>query len=201
MATLSSVLAWRIPWTEEPGGYSPLGPHRVGRGWSDWAPHGPGRFAGSPSHRGVPLATWWTQPELIAKCGPDTWPKCVPSSAEQMPLPQAGRCPPFSRAHTREAQRTARSEPQAGGSQAASAGGSAPNAEVSVAPRGRKALGRWRLRAGESARQPQLRQLSRSAIQAASCVRQRVPAPLMLPGAPCGMEKGVCVCDVCARGI
>ena len=23
MATLSSVLAWRIPWTEEPGGYSP----------------------------------------------------------------------------------------------------------------------------------------------------------------------------------
>ena len=32
MATLSSVLAWRIPWTEEPGGYSPLGPHRVGRG-------------------------------------------------------------------------------------------------------------------------------------------------------------------------
>ena len=25
MATLSSVLAWRIPWTEEPGGYSPWG--------------------------------------------------------------------------------------------------------------------------------------------------------------------------------
>ena len=89
----------------------------------------------------MPLATWWTQPELIAKCGPDTWPKCVPSSAEQMPLPQAGRCPPFSRAHTREAQRTARSEPQAGGSQAASAGGSAPNPEVSVAPSGQKGPG------------------------------------------------------------
>ena len=30
MATLSSSLAWRIPWTEEPGvGYSPWG-HRVG---------------------------------------------------------------------------------------------------------------------------------------------------------------------------
>ena len=25
MATHSSVLAWRIPWTEEPGGYSPQG--------------------------------------------------------------------------------------------------------------------------------------------------------------------------------
>ena len=25
MATHSSILAWRIPWTEEPGGYSPRG--------------------------------------------------------------------------------------------------------------------------------------------------------------------------------
>ena len=25
MATYSSLLAWRIPWTEEPGGYSPRG--------------------------------------------------------------------------------------------------------------------------------------------------------------------------------
>ena len=25
MATHSSVLAWRTPWTEEPGGYSPWG--------------------------------------------------------------------------------------------------------------------------------------------------------------------------------
>ena len=25
MATHSSTLAWRIPWTEEPGGYSPWG--------------------------------------------------------------------------------------------------------------------------------------------------------------------------------
>ena len=25
LATHSSILAWRVPWTEEPGGYSPLG--------------------------------------------------------------------------------------------------------------------------------------------------------------------------------
>ena len=25
MATHSSILAWRMPWTEEPGGYSPWG--------------------------------------------------------------------------------------------------------------------------------------------------------------------------------
>ena len=28
-ATHSSVLAWRIPWTEEPGGLQPIGLHRV----------------------------------------------------------------------------------------------------------------------------------------------------------------------------
>ena len=30
VATHSSVLAWRIPWTEEPGGLPSLGSHRVG---------------------------------------------------------------------------------------------------------------------------------------------------------------------------
>ena len=29
MATHSSILAWRIPWTEEPGGLQPIGSHRV----------------------------------------------------------------------------------------------------------------------------------------------------------------------------
>ena len=31
MATRSSVLAWRIPWTEESGGLQSLGLQRVGR--------------------------------------------------------------------------------------------------------------------------------------------------------------------------
>ena len=30
MATHSSVLAWRIPWTEEPGGLQSMGLQRVG---------------------------------------------------------------------------------------------------------------------------------------------------------------------------
>ena len=30
MATHSSILAWRIPWTEEPGGLQSMGLHRVG---------------------------------------------------------------------------------------------------------------------------------------------------------------------------
>ena len=34
MATPSSVLAWRIPWTEEPGGLQSMGPQRVGHDWA-----------------------------------------------------------------------------------------------------------------------------------------------------------------------
>ena len=30
MATHTSILAWRIPWTEEPGGLQSIGLHRVG---------------------------------------------------------------------------------------------------------------------------------------------------------------------------
>ena len=37
MATHSSVLAWRIPRTGEPGGLPSLGSHRVGHDWSNLA--------------------------------------------------------------------------------------------------------------------------------------------------------------------
>ena len=30
MATHSSILPWKIPWTEEPGGLQSMGSHRVG---------------------------------------------------------------------------------------------------------------------------------------------------------------------------
>ena len=30
MATHSNILVWRIPWTEEPGGLTPMGSKRVG---------------------------------------------------------------------------------------------------------------------------------------------------------------------------
>ena len=35
----SSILAWRIPWTEEPGRLEPIGWQRAGHDWSDWAEH------------------------------------------------------------------------------------------------------------------------------------------------------------------
>ena len=37
MATHSSILAWRIPGTEEPGGLQSMGSHKVRQDWSDLA--------------------------------------------------------------------------------------------------------------------------------------------------------------------
>ena len=37
MAPHSSTLAWKIPWTGEPGGLQSMGWQRVGHDWSDLA--------------------------------------------------------------------------------------------------------------------------------------------------------------------
>ena len=36
-ATHSSILAWRIPWTEEPGRLQPMGSQRIGHNWATFA--------------------------------------------------------------------------------------------------------------------------------------------------------------------
>ena len=51
MATHSKVLAWRIPWTEEPGGLQSIGLQRVGHDWSNLIHMLPQRI----SH----LNRWW----------------------------------------------------------------------------------------------------------------------------------------------
>ena len=53
MATHSSVLAWRIPGTVEPGGLPSMGSHRVGHDWSDLA-----ATAGTLGLTCLILATW-----------------------------------------------------------------------------------------------------------------------------------------------
>ena len=50
MATHSSVLAWRIPGTGEPGGLPSIGSHRVGHGWSDLAAAAASQLAGLSFH-------------------------------------------------------------------------------------------------------------------------------------------------------
>ena len=37
MAPHSSTLAWKIPWTEEPGGLKSVGSRRVGHDWNNLA--------------------------------------------------------------------------------------------------------------------------------------------------------------------
>ena len=34
MATLSSIFAWKVPWTEEAGGVPSMGPQRVGHNYA-----------------------------------------------------------------------------------------------------------------------------------------------------------------------
>ena len=43
MATHSSILAWRILWTEKPGGLLSMGSHRAGHNWSSSKVHREGR--------------------------------------------------------------------------------------------------------------------------------------------------------------
>ena len=49
MATHSSVLAWRIPGTGEPGGLLSMGSHRVGHDWSNLAAAAAVKWFGFPS--------------------------------------------------------------------------------------------------------------------------------------------------------
>ena len=39
MAAHSIILAWRIPWTEEPGGLQSMGSQRVGHNWATLSLH------------------------------------------------------------------------------------------------------------------------------------------------------------------
>ena len=47
VATHSSVLAWRIPETGEPGGLTSMGSHRVGHDLRDLAAYSPGSLEGN----------------------------------------------------------------------------------------------------------------------------------------------------------
>ena len=53
MATHSSVLAWRIPRTGEPGGLPSMGSHRVGHDWSDLVAAAADQYQGFPGSSAV----------------------------------------------------------------------------------------------------------------------------------------------------
>ena len=60
MATHSSILAWKIPWTEEPGGLQSMGSQRVRHNWA-LMPHSLSDVTWAPlSHPGAShLNCWW----------------------------------------------------------------------------------------------------------------------------------------------
>ena len=65
MATHSSILAWRIPWMEEPGGLQPMGLQRVGHDWAT-------SLSLSLSYTGLKKTitpSWVTEATAIAACG------------------------------------------------------------------------------------------------------------------------------------
>ena len=62
MATHTSVLAWRIPGTGEPGGLPSMGSHRVGYDWSDLA------VAAAVEYKGeLPRTSWDKGKDWIVK--------------------------------------------------------------------------------------------------------------------------------------
>ena len=69
MATHSSILAWRIPWTEEPGGLQPMGSERVSHHrTSKPAQHGARHVSGArktsdklTGHEPCQGESWWCQ--------------------------------------------------------------------------------------------------------------------------------------------
>ena len=77
MATHSSVLAWRIPGTGEPGGLLSMGSHRVGLDWSDLAAaaalcgcHNYHKLSGWEPHRFVVSQMCKLESEIKVSAGP-----------------------------------------------------------------------------------------------------------------------------------
>ena len=56
MATHSSILAWEVPWTEEPGGLQSMGSQRAGHDWEINILH---YFFKGPISRYRPYFTFW----------------------------------------------------------------------------------------------------------------------------------------------
>ena len=63
MATHSNILAWRIPWTEEPGGLQSTRSQRAGHDWSDLA----GMHSCNGKERGIVDATLLRLMHLLSR--------------------------------------------------------------------------------------------------------------------------------------
>ena len=55
MAAHSSILVWKIPWTEKPGGLPSMALQRVGHDWSDLSQQSIAQYFGTE----LPLSSSW----------------------------------------------------------------------------------------------------------------------------------------------
>ena len=69
MATHSSMLAWRIPGTGEPGGLPSMGSHRVGHSWSDLAAAAAACLLEVPGEKRLPCFSYRHNSHSLA-CSP-----------------------------------------------------------------------------------------------------------------------------------
>ena len=64
MATYSCILAWRIPWTEEPGGLQSMGPQKVGHNCATESTH-----VHAHTHTHTHARVFKTLPEKVHRLG------------------------------------------------------------------------------------------------------------------------------------
>ena len=92
MATHSSILAWRIPWTEEPGGLQSMGLQGVWHNWSNWArTHAQARLEWKRMRWGWACehgSVWDKAPgrRFCGRHGPGHLPPCHPCCLEGNPI-------------------------------------------------------------------------------------------------------------------
>ena len=82
MATHSRILAWRIPWTEEPGGLQSMGSQRVGYDFSDLAHMHVSPVVGFCGGLGGKESTC-----QYRRCRFDPWVRKIPWRREWQPTP------------------------------------------------------------------------------------------------------------------
>ena len=111
MATHPSTLAWRIPWTEEPGGLQSMGPQRVGHDLSDLACTGFGpRSLEGPSEPSSSLydflymrTSWGQWTELHFSSVAQSCPAlCDPMNCSTPGLPVHHQLPEFTQTHVHQ---------------------------------------------------------------------------------------------------
>ena len=84
IATHARILAWGIPWMEEPGGLQSLGPHRVGYAWNNNTAHMDGEW--TFSHVNISYLLDWCSKKIRMPPNNKTSQKAFQTSIKHLPM-------------------------------------------------------------------------------------------------------------------